>query len=115
MLPLAAHCAPGQPKLLLARPLVKITFLRRFKASGPLIDHLRNGADIFEVQTIAAHPVNPDVADHQHAEHALAFRFRPHQAGKNPVMFRVRLNNRHLSRRSLPFACLGFPPMGGTT
>lgn len=93
-----------QSNIFFTSALVKVTFGRCFEAAWPLVDHLRNGANIFEIQTVAADPVYAHVAYHKHSELTLAFGFCAHEPGQHFCIFGVSFNDCHRLDGSLPFA-----------
>lgn len=96
MLPLTVNDSLGQTNLSIPSTLVKVAFNSRFEAARTLVDHLWNGANIFEVETIASDPIHAYIADHKHAKIAFAFRFRTHQPCKHLDIFAIRFNDCHV-------------------
>jgi hypothetical protein len=85
----------GQVDFILAGPLVKIALDGGFKPAWPLINHSPDRGDLLKIQAIGPDPVDPDIANHQHAEISFSFSLCTHQPCEKPyILFGIR-NNGH--------------------
>ena len=96
VLALAVDETLGQPDFPVPRPLIKVAFLGCLESSGRLEYHLRNCADVHKIKTVALDAVNHDISSHKHAEIALAFGFRAHEAGQQLDILGICIDDGHL-------------------
>jgi hypothetical protein len=95
VLPLAVNGASGQSPFLVPGTLVEVRLLHRFEAARRLKHHLAHRADAAKVKAVAEDTVDADVADHQHAEIPLGFRFGTYQSCQHVYIPAVRSDNGH--------------------
>ncbi len=99
---LAVDGLPGKPQVPVAGSLIEVALLSSFETARTLEYHLLEGANIFEVQAVGANTIDAYIANHQHAELALAFCLGSNKSGQQLRFFGVRLDHSHLSQ-SHPF------------